>query len=251
VVRGVFRFALVITVAILLAGVSARAIGRLRPVTFSALVSDATGITEIYEMGVESPSCNTSQPTYSVFCGVNLDITIGDLVNGMGVNVGRRSAAHPVWSAQGQLAWQSLRDSNWEIYVWDTLSADLINVSHHQDQDTMPAVSADGQLAWMSQRDGDGGEIYVWDAFRQEAVNVTRHPSADRSPVWTQDAHLTWVSDREGRWKVYVFVQDQTSGDIMKVCEDQQVYLDPLPTLRLDEIPVCPTAATTINRRNN
>jgi Tol biopolymer transport system component len=87
----------------------------------------------------------------------------------------------------GQIAFQSYRDGNAEIYVMDTDGSNPRNLSNHSANDWSPAWSPDGQqIAFDSNRDGNI-EIYVMDANGGNPRRLTNTSAFDGYPAWLPD----------------------------------------------------------------
>jgi Tol biopolymer transport system component len=104
------------------------------------------------------------------------------------------------WSADGRLAFESNRDGNDEIYVWD--GDTLTNVSSSTSADARPTWSADGRLAYVSSRDG-AAEIYVWDGTT--TINVSQSDAWDEYPIWSPDGRLAFLSSSNGNRTLFVW----------------------------------------------
>ena len=97
----------------------------------------------------------------------------------------------PAWSPDGrQIAFNSNRDGNTEIYVMNADGTNPINLTNHPAEDRGPAWSPDGmQIAFSTDRDrNDDGtknaEIYVMNTDGTNLINLTNHPAVDRGPSW-------------------------------------------------------------------
>jgi Tol biopolymer transport system component len=119
------------------------------------------------------------------------------------------------------LAFTSERDGNAEIYVWDSVTGRLVNLSRNAATDFSPRWSIrDGWLAWVSDRDGNR-EIYLWK--QNQIANISNHPEQDSYPLWAQDGRLAWVSSRDQPGEtIYVW-----SGDASR----RLAYVTPLRSL--------------------
>jgi dipeptidyl aminopeptidase/acylaminoacyl peptidase len=112
--------------------------------------------------------------------GSNVHILVVEYVPSISRNL---SAA---WSPDGtQIAFETNRDGNREIYVVDADGTGLTNLTNHSNNDFSPAWSPDGtQIAFHSGRDGNY-EIFVMDADGSNPTNLTNHDSYDSFPVWS------------------------------------------------------------------
>ena len=94
------------------------------------------------------------------------------------------------------VAFDSNRDGNHEIYLLDTASGELTNLSRDAADDRAPAWSPDGRaLAFESHRDGNW-EIYVLDLEDGSLLRLTDHPAYDGAPTWNPDGSEipSWLS---------------------------------------------------------
>ena len=114
--------------------------------------------------------------------------------------------AFPSWSPDGtQIAFQSSRDGNWEIYVMDADGKNLRRLTNYDDSDVSPSWSPDGtQITFSSHRDGNWN-IYVMDADGSNLRRLTRGVSPSWSPDGTQ---IAFQSNRDGNWNIYVVYID-------------------------------------------
>ncbi len=93
--------------------------------------------------------------------------------------------AHPSWSPDGkQIAFETNRDGNWEIYLMNVDGSGLVNISNHESRDQWPSWSPDGsRIAFQSYRDGNW-EIYVMNADGTEQQRLTHNEVKDVEPAW-------------------------------------------------------------------
>jgi len=95
---------------------------------------------------------------------------------------------------QAQIAFQSNRDGNQEIYVMDADGKNQRRLTNNPAEDGYPAWSPDGQrIAFGTYRDGNW-EVYVMDADGENPRNLTDHPADDMFPDWFDPAFAYAVS---------------------------------------------------------
>ena len=143
-----------------------------------------------------------------------------------------------VVEAQAQIAFQSNRDRNYEIYVMDDDRKNPRNLTNHPDSDLAPSWSPYGtRIAFMSNRDGHvrmgGGlptfEVYVMDADGGNQQNLTNDPNSDLSPSWSPDGkRIAFVSYRDGKvhaihgWPTSeIYVMDADGGNQQRLTENR------------------------------
>jgi TolB protein len=110
------------------------------------------------------------------------------------------------------IAFESYRDGNGEIYLLDTDSGWLVNLTRHPADDRAPAWRPDGRaIAFESHRDGNW-EIYVLDLTDGAITRLTNHLAYDGAPAWSPDgAEIAFESYRDGNLEIYVVAA--TGGD--------------------------------------
>ena len=103
------------------------------------------------------------------------------------------------WSPDSRhIAFMSLRDGNYEIYVMNADGSNQINLSNNVAGDNLPTWSPDGRyIAFISERDGNE-EIYLMQADGAEQTNLTNNPAPDCCPSWRPDGlSITFMSLRD------------------------------------------------------
>ena len=120
------------------------------------------------------------------------------------------------------ISFSSLRTGNLEIYVIDTDSKNLRNLTNHSASDHSAAWSPSGRsFAYVSHRDGNG-EIYVMNLNKKAARRLTNHPARDDNPAWSPDGKwIAFSSNREGNYNIYKI---DTNGENLERLTDEGKY---------------------------
>ena len=111
-------------------------------------------------------------------------------------------------SNTGLVAFTSLRNGNFDIYVMDADGGNQKNLTNHPADDRQPDWSPDGtKIAFVSSRDGAGSQIHVMDADGNNVIRLTDIPSSKRDPDWSPDGKKIAFSVH-GRDENYIAVMD-------------------------------------------
>lgn len=111
------------------------------------------------------------------------------------------NATWVTWSPDGrQLAFQSERDGDPEIYVADRDGSNVIRITDNPASDSAPAWSPDGaRIAFSSDRGGNT-DIYVMSAGGADVRRLTEDPARDFSPSWSPGSdHFVFYRDAGDR----------------------------------------------------
>ena len=133
----------------------------------------------------------------------------------------------PAWSPDGtKIAFTSLRDGNFEIYVMNANGTWQANATLNGAGDFEPAWSPDGsKIAFTSNRDGNL-EIYVMNADGTGQHNLTKHGWDDSHPTWSLDgARIAFTSNRGGNDNIHWMNADGTGQ--VRLTTNQSGDFDP------------------------
>jgi TolB protein len=125
----------------------------------------------------------------------------------------KTSDGWPTWSPDGkQIAFESDRSGNWEIWVVNLDGSGLTNLTNHPARDQYPAWSPDGtKIAFTSKRSGDY-DVWLMNADGSNPVNLTNTPGRDRYAMWspsgTGPARIAFNTQRDGNQEIYVMHAD-------------------------------------------
>lgn len=118
------------------------------------------------------------------------------------------------------VAFETNRDGNAEIYVLDTVTGELVNLTRHPAEDHAPTWRPDGgALAFESHRDGNW-ELYVLDLATAQLARITDHPAYDGAPAWSPDGmQLAFESYRDGNLEIYI--TDTAGGAARRLTDNE------------------------------
>lgn len=122
------------------------------------------------------------------------------------------------------LAFQSDRDGNLEIYVMGPDGSNQTNLTNNPADDFTPAWSANGdQIAFVSNRETDSGGgqfIYIMNADGSEVRQLTFNEPDSQWPDWSNDGFLiTYTSN----WDIYIIKADGSNPEAINVTNTPDV----------------------------
>lgn len=123
---------------------------------------------------------------------------------------------NPVWSPNSlDMAFQSNRDGNWEIYFIS--NAQSTNLTQNAADDTNPAWSPDGsRIAFVSNRDGNW-QIYIFDFTDGNVTRVSTGLKNNFYPLWSPDGtQIAFYSSPIG---TQISLLDLTTGATKTIVE--------------------------------
>lgn len=117
----------------------------------------------------------------------------------------------------GYIAFSSLREGNYDIYIIDTDGRNLQNLTNSPDISELdPAWSPDGRFLAYHAYHKRNADIYVLDLETQGRRRLTDHLSEDRAPVWSPDGKwIAFISNRHASYDIYKMKPN--GGDLQRV----------------------------------
>lgn len=103
------------------------------------------------------------------------------------------------------LVFASNADGDFDIYVADLDSGNIIPLTFNDSEDYSPVWSTNGQeIAFASDQDGDW-DIYIMSYDGSSVTNLTNDSSSDDLyPAWSSDDQIAFTSNRSGSWDLWV-----------------------------------------------
>ena len=116
------------------------------------------------------------------------------------------------------LAFQSDRDGNLEIYIMGPDGSGQTNLTNNPANDYDPAFSADGnQIVFVSDREtdsGDGRFLYIMNADGSDVRQLTFNEDDSQWPDWSRDGKLiTYTSN----WDIYIIKADGSNPEAINL----------------------------------
>ena len=104
------------------------------------------------------------------------------------------------------LVYTSLRPSNWDVYLFDTLDAEPRRLTDDPNLDYNPVLSRDGRwVVFVSERDGNANLYAIDLTAKLEPIRLTSYSGMDDAPTLSPDGtRLAFVSTRSGNPDIFV-----------------------------------------------
>jgi TolB protein len=152
-------------------------------------------------------SANPGESTAAVSRAITSYATPGKVPN---AGVGTPNLV--LFRPNSKIAFSSMRDGNWELYVMDPDGSNQKNVTLNAAHEYSPVWSPDGtKLAFGSNR-ASGGDIYVVNSDGSGLKRLTTSPASGGHPTWSPDSKkIAFTSGRDGNSEIYVMNADGTN----------------------------------------
>lgn len=103
----------------------------------------------------------------------------------------------------GQIAFQTFRDGNWEIYLMGPEGQNPVNLTQTSTWEMRPSFSPDGQRsAFESNRSGQF-ELYAVDLDGENLVQLTDSPGNGHAVFSPDGQQIAFESNRGGTWEIF------------------------------------------------
>jgi Tol biopolymer transport system component len=109
-----------------------------------------------------------------------------------------------------RIAFQALRNNNWDIYLMDPKDPDYeARLTSAPSAESFPSLNHGAtRLAFVTDRDGNN-EIYRVDVSGGNLFNISQHPHQDFNPAWSRDnSRLAFNSFRTGNSEIFAVNSD-------------------------------------------
>ena len=129
--------------------------------------------------------------------------------------------------APPQLAFQSNRDRNWEIYLVDVQRRLDVRTARARGWDYAPSWSPDGtRVAFVSSRSGFF-DIYMLDTRLRQIIQVTDDLSPNTQPGWIDNDHIHYTAAQDNISGDPIFAIDLVTGNRQMMTMDSETLFTP------------------------
>ena len=117
----------------------------------------------------------------------------------------------------GYIAFSSLREGGYDIYMIDTNGQNLQNLTNSPDTGELdPTFSPDGRFMAYHAYHKRNADIYVLDLKTQARKRLTDHLSNDRAAAWSPDGKwIAFISNRHASYDIYKM--NPNGGNLQRV----------------------------------
>lgn len=114
-------------------------------------------------------------------------------------------------------AFTSDRTGNHEVFIGDSNSDSVFNVTQHPATDYGIAWSPKGnKILFGSDRDGNR-EVYLVNKEGTELINLSNHPGSDAAADWSPDAkRIVFISDRDAPSRE-IYIMDSDGNNVTRI----------------------------------
>jgi TolB protein len=116
---------------------------------------------------------------------------------------------------KNQVAFASDRDDHWDIFLMDTISGEIMQLTDTPEYDASPSWSPDGLWLAYESYQGDNLEILIRPVDNSQGpVQLTSHYAADYAPTWSPlGRQIAFVSTRGGKNQIWLANLDESGSD--------------------------------------
>lgn len=119
------------------------------------------------------------------------------------------AAADTAQLPASKLAFQSLRDGNWEIYVADADGSNPRRVTNREASDTQPRFNRGCTRIVFANNASGNYEIATINPDGTDLRRLTMNAASDTQPAWSPDGtRIAFQSTRDGQSEIYVMLAD-------------------------------------------
>ncbi|MBN1564145.1 MAG: PD40 domain-containing protein [Anaerolineae bacterium] len=126
---------------------------------------------------------------------------------------------NPVWGPGNYIAWESSRDGNWNIYMFDVSTGDYQPLTTDIANDINPFWFPDGErIVYQSDSDGDW-DIYQLNRVTDELIPLTTNDVEDVDPIVSPDGKwIAWLQqDTVGVYNLWL--RDVETGEVSQLTD--------------------------------